>query len=122
MQGSSTDDFPRETALMYLRDALEDLGEYSTSLGTFFIYEPLNRYETNLFNHFGQACDFARNLKPKGLGYWLTFFTWTLKRLTLLQALAISDMLGHVHFADSNRKPIGYGHTDMHQYPNAWRK
>ena len=24
-----------------------------------------------------------------------------------------SDMLGHVHFADSNRKPIGCGHTDM---------
>ena len=24
-----------------------------------------------------------------------------------------ADMLGHVHFADSNRKPVGYGHTEM---------
>ena len=24
-----------------------------------------------------------------------------------------SESLGHVHFADSNRRPVGYGHTDF---------
>ena len=75
MQGSFTDDLPRETALGYLRDALEELGEYSTTLGTFFIYEPLNRYETNLFNHFGQSCDFARNLETQGVRVLADLFT-----------------------------------------------
>ena len=41
MQGSSTDDLPRETALEYLRDALEELGEYSTSLAVSYTHLPL---------------------------------------------------------------------------------
>ena len=31
----------------------------------------------------------------------------------IAQALAIMMIYNKVHFADSNRKPIGYGHTDM---------
>jgi sugar phosphate isomerase/epimerase len=33
-----------------------------------------------------------------------------------------SDMLGHVHFADSNRKPIGYGHTNMNPISDCLKK
>ena len=68
MQGSFSNDVPREQALGYLRDALEVLGDYAESKGTFFIYEPLNRYETNLFNHFGKAADFLKELPKAAAG------------------------------------------------------
>lgn len=123
MQGSSTDDLPRETALEYLRDALEELGEYSASLGTFFIYEPLNRYETNLFNHFGQACDFARNLETHGVRVLADLFHMNIEETDIASSISDnSDMLGHVHFADSNRKPIGSGHTNMRPISECLKK
>lgn len=115
MQGSYTELVSRETALGYLRDALEELGEYSTSLDTFFIYEPLNRYETNLLNHFGEACDFARNLETRGIKVLADLFHMNIEETDIASSIGDhEDMLGHVHFADSNRRPIGCGHINMH--------
>ena len=114
MQGSYSNEVDKKTAINYLGEALEDLGSYASSLGTFFIYEPLNRYETNLFNLFDEACDFCRNLNTDGLKVLGDLFHMNIEESDIAGTIrANADMLGHVHFADSNRKPVGYGHTDM---------
>src|SRR5436190_16651110 len=50
MQGRWGDGVTKEAALGYLGDALTDLGNYAMSRGQVLLYEPLNRYETNLIN------------------------------------------------------------------------
>jgi len=40
----------RDTALGYLADALNELGEHTKQYSVPLIYEPLDRYETNLVN------------------------------------------------------------------------
>ena len=52
MQGNHGDGVSAEEANEYLAEALNELGEQAAQRGTFLIYEPLNRYETNLFNRF----------------------------------------------------------------------
>ena len=114
MQGSFSEDLNKESALKYLRDALEELGDYALGHGTFFIYEPLNRYETNLFNLFEDACSFCRSLNTNGVKVLADLFHMSIEESDIAAALKPnSDMLGHVHFADSNRRPVGYGHTNM---------
>ena len=114
MQGSFSENVSKETALNYLREALEDLGDHALGLGTFFIYEPLNRYETNLFNLFEEACSFCRNLNTNGVKVLADLFHMNIEETDIAASIKPNaDMLGHVHFADSNRKPVGYGHTEM---------
>ncbi|MFZ9399926.1 MAG: sugar phosphate isomerase/epimerase family protein, partial [Opitutales bacterium] len=50
MQGKAEGDVTREQALTWLAEALTDLGAHAARLGVPLLYEPLNRYETNLLN------------------------------------------------------------------------
>ena len=114
MQGSFCEQVDRETARSYLRESLEELGDHALSHGTFFIYEPLNRYETNLFNLFGEACRFCKNLNTNGVKVLADLFHMNIEEEDIAATIKPNaNMLGHVHFADSNRKPVGCGHTDM---------
>jgi sugar phosphate isomerase/epimerase len=55
MQGRSTDDMDPDTAKHYLAEALNTLGEYAAERGVPLLYEPLNRFETNLCNTIADA-------------------------------------------------------------------
>jgi sugar phosphate isomerase/epimerase len=59
MQGRFEGAVSREQALEYLRAALNELGEHAKAAGVPLIYEPLNRYESNLLNRA------ALGLKPE---------------------------------------------------------
>src|SRR3954468_13462774 len=50
MQGRHDAPVTRDEALAWLADALEDLGEHAKQHHVPLLYEPLNRFETNLFN------------------------------------------------------------------------
>ena len=117
MQGSYSNELPRDTAVEYLRESLEELGQFSMSEGTFFIYEPLNRYETNLFNLLDEACSFVKSLETKGVKVLADLFHMNIEESDIAASIGRQgDTLGHVHFADSNRRAIGYGHTNIIRY------
>ena len=50
MQGRFEGEVSKEQAHDFLRDALNELGEHAKAAGVPLIYEPLNRYESNLLN------------------------------------------------------------------------
>ena len=114
MQGSSSEAAGRDDCLKWLGEALVQLGEKAKGAGTFLIYEPLNRYETNLFNRFGDASVFLDELKVQGVTLLADLFHMNIEEANIPEALREgSRYVGHVHFADSNRRPVGFGHTDM---------
>jgi sugar phosphate isomerase/epimerase len=114
MQGRWGDGLSRDDALAYLGEALRELGGYapvreSPSLR----FEPLNRYETNLVNRLAEG---AALIERHGAAVSLLadLFHMNIEEADPAGALRDSgDWLGHVHFADSNRRPVGLGHTDM---------
>lgn len=123
MQGSYSNELPRDTAIEYLRESLEELGQFSMSEGTFFIYEPLNRYETNLFNLFDEACSFVKSLETKGVKVLADLFHMNIEESDIAASIGRQgDTLGHVHFADSNRRAIGYGHTNINPIRDCLKK
>jgi len=114
MQGSSSDSANRNDCLVWLGEALEELGEVSKNAGTFLIYEPLNRYETNLFNRFGDGCVFLEGLQTTSVSLLADLFHMNIEEENIAQTLLDgAKHVGHVHFADSNRRPVGYGHTPI---------
>jgi sugar phosphate isomerase/epimerase len=112
MQGRWGGEVSREQALVWLAEALEDLGEHATTHGVPLFYEPLNRYETNVFNRVGETAAWLRTLKTKNVRVLADLYHMNIEETDLPAALIEGgSLVGHVHFADSNRRAIGFGHT-----------
>jgi sugar phosphate isomerase/epimerase len=114
MQGRVEAPATRTEVLGWLAEALEECGECAGKFGVPFLYEPLNRYETNLFNTQLDAADFLRSLKTKNVRLLCDLFHMAIEEAELAKTLrACGSLVGHVHFADSNRRAIGLGHTEV---------
>ena len=84
------------------------------SLGTMLIYEPLNRYETNMANTMQEGAELLRPLATKSVKLLADLFHMNIEEVSIADALRVSGShLGHVHFVDSNRKAAGMGHFDF---------
>ena len=123
MQGKAEGGVTREQAVAWLAEALEDLGEHAAQHGQPLLFEFLNRYETNLFNRMEPTAAFLRGLKTKNIRVLADFFHMNIEESDLEEAItAGGDLIGHVHFADSNRQAVGFGHTIVEPSIKALRK
>jgi sugar phosphate isomerase/epimerase len=122
MQGHWGEEVAQETARGHLSAALEELGERAKSLGVPLLYEPLNRYETNLVVTLADGVRFLRNLKTRNVKLLADLYHMNIEEADLGAALRdAGDAVGHVHLADSNRRPAGNGHTDFAAIASALR-
>ncbi len=123
MQGNVAPGSNRHTSLEWLKEALIILGEAARSNGVPLVYEPLNRYETNLFNTLGDAADFLSAHDIQNVKLLADLFHMNIEELSIADALLDnSDYIGHIHFADSNRRAMGMGHTHMKPIADALRR
>ena len=123
MQGNSGPAVERDAALDHLAEALAVLSARARSHGQVLLYEPLNRYETNLFTRQGDAAAFlaARGLADVRL--LCDLFHMNIEETDVAGALRqCGSRVGHVHFADSNRQAVGQGHTPMEPVVAALRE
>jgi sugar phosphate isomerase/epimerase len=113
MQGKSEGAVTRDQALEWLRDALNELGEHAKSHNVPLLYEPLNRYETNLFNRATDVMEFLKTLKTQNVRILADLFHMNIEEVSIADALrTYGSSLGHLHFVDSNRRAAGFGHMD----------
>jgi sugar phosphate isomerase/epimerase len=123
MQGRWGDDVTPQAARGYLTAALEELGERAKSLGVPLLYEPLNRYETNLITTLADGVALLRGLKTQNVKLLADLYHMNIEEADLGAALReAGSAIGHVHLADSNRRPAGNGHTDFAAIANALRE
>lgn len=112
MQGRSTKEVNRETAKSYLRDALATLGEHAKQFSLPVFYEPLNRYETDQANTLAEGLVTIHGIA--NIQLLADFFHMNIEESDMGKAIRdAGSAIGHVHFADSNRMAIGFGHLDV---------
>lgn len=112
MQGRWGDNITRDQALGYLCEALNDLGEHARGHGVPLLYEPLNRFETNMANTLAEGVSLLESLQTYNIKLLADLFHMNIEEAHLASAvLAAGSNVGHVHLADSNRRPAGNGHT-----------
>jgi sugar phosphate isomerase/epimerase len=113
MQGRRGDEVDGPTALRYLADGLEELGEHAKQYGVPLVFEPLNRYETNLVNTVDAGVRLLRSLSTQNVMLLADLFHMNIEEADMAAALrAGASHIGHVHFVDSNRRAAGLGHLD----------
>ncbi|MEO6245431.1 MAG: sugar phosphate isomerase/epimerase family protein [Opitutaceae bacterium] len=114
MQGRWEGMVSREQALSWLAEALSDLGAHAARHNMPLLYEPLNRYETNLLNRLADTAAWLRGAKLSHVRILADLFHMNIEEADSAQALReAGPLVGHVHFADSNRRAIGFGQTNL---------
>ena len=114
MQGNIEPGTERQQAVAWLAEGLNELGKRAQEQGVKLIYEPLNRYETNMFNQLSTGADFIQTLDNTNVVLLADLFHMNIEEESIAKAIRKNAKhIGHLHFADSNRRPVGMGHTDM---------
>jgi len=112
MQGRWEGTVSRNAAVDQLAAALHELGARAAGHGQVLLYEPLNRYETNLLNRQGEAAAFLESQGIAHVQLLCDLFHMNIEEPDVAAALvAAGRRVGHVHWADSNRQAMGMGHT-----------
>ena len=107
--GMSRDDLWKN-AVKNLREA----GIYAGEHGVNMAIEAINRYETFFVNKMEEAYALAEDVGLPSVGIMADLFHMSIEEASLSESVtAYADRLLHVHVADSNRGPAGYGHTDF---------
>ncbi len=114
MQGRHAADVDKATALGYLTEGINDVGEHAGKYGVPLFFEPLNRYETNLVNTVADGVRLLGTLSTHNVKLLADLFHMNIEETDLVAALRSgAGHIGHVHFVDSNRRPVGCGHLDF---------
>ena len=112
----------RESARAALRDSLNVLAERAAQHRVPLLYEPLNRYETNLTNTVAAGLELLASLQANNVKLLADLFHMNIEEVDLADALrSAGPQLGHLHFVDSNRRPAGGGHLDFAPIAKALR-
>lgn len=114
MQGRFGDGVSKEQAVAWLRDGLEVLGEHAQKRGQVFLFEALNRYETNLVNRVSELLVILEPLATQNIRILADLFHMNIEETDIASALKLAGAkLGHLHYVDSNRRAAGSGHIDF---------
>jgi sugar phosphate isomerase/epimerase len=122
MQGRWGAGVSRQQVLSWLADALNELGENAARHDVPLLYEFLNRYETNLFNTAEDSMAFLRMFHTQNVKLLCDLFHMNIEERDIPAALRlVGHKMGHVHFADTNRRAVGFGHLDVAAVAQALR-
>jgi len=118
-------EFPEEYEIAKKRnlECLIDCMEYSQEYNTEFLLEPLNRYETNILNSVKDAVSFiekyCKELDADRIGVLADTFHMNIEDRSIHESFNENiKSIKHIHFADSNRWPPGYGHINFSSIMN----
>lgn len=116
MQGRWDANCDRTTTLRHLQESLRQLSEHAAGRGTCLLFEPLNRYESNLASTLQQGREVLSSVGNSNLRLLADLFHMNIEESSVEEALretGIAGLIGHVHFVDSSRQAAGRGHLNF---------
>ena len=97
-----------------MADSLREICAYAAKFDLNILLVQMNRYETNYLNSAAQVGDYIRRLNLSNLKIHADLFHMNIEDVGIDRTLKeYQDVLGYIHFADSNRQAPGLGHLDF---------
>ncbi len=111
----------REEAEKNVMECLSELFKYEPDIT--LTMEPINRYETNLYNDTTSLRRFIDQTGQPNLKMLIDTFHMNIEEPDVIESiLHVRDYISHVHFADSNRWAPGCGHLNFKEILKALKK
>lgn len=100
--------------LKRLKESLKMLSDYAGPKKVPVVLEAINRYENNYLNTAAETAAFLSDCNLPNVKILLDTFHMNIEDPDIYESFRESrDLLGYVHFADSNRQYPGKGHIDF---------
>src|SRR6266536_1955178 len=90
MQGRWEGAVTRERALTWLGEALEELATHARNHNVPLLFEPLNRYETNMLNRVHDSLQFLKQLRARNVKLLCDLFHMNLEEAGIADALRLA--------------------------------
>ncbi len=126
---NQTDNYAKEIKIAEKRicNCLKKCLNYSKGSNVNFLIEPINRYETNIFNRLEDVYNFLTKydnvLDSTRIGILADCFHMNIEEPIIDESIyRYSKLIKHMHFADSNRLAPGYGHIDFNRIIGVLKK
>lgn len=98
----------------HLKESCRRICDDASGKNVPIVLEPLNRYETCFLNTLEEALDFIGKIGCRFLKILPDTFHMNIEEADICQSIVKArDSIGHMHFADSNRRYPGAGHIDF---------
>lgn len=103
-----------EKAEEYFLAAMKRCAEYAEGLDVVLTLEPINRYETNLYNTVDEGIEAINKIDKGNVKLLVDTFHMNIEEPDIFESIKKADnMISHVHLADSNRWAPGLGHINF---------
>jgi sugar phosphate isomerase/epimerase len=97
-----------------LTGSLGQIADYASKRNVPLVLEAINRYENNYLNTAAEVANYINSSKIPGLKILLDTFHMNIEEKGIIKAIAENkELLGYIHFADSNRRYPGAGNMDF---------
>lgn len=118
IRGTVKPGMDREEAEKYFIQSMLECLEYKPEVT--LTLEPINRYETNLYNDTRSAMEVIDKIGRSNLKMLVDTFHMNIEERDIIESiLHAKGYISHVHFADSNRWAPGCGHIDFSEILDA---
>ncbi len=95
-------------------EGIRECGEYASKCGVRILLEPVNRYEINFINSVRDGMEILKKIGNDQIFLMPDLFHMNIEDSSIDGSLkAAKDVIGYIHFADSNRWAPGEGHLDF---------
>jgi sugar phosphate isomerase/epimerase len=118
MRGGVKPGHDGEQAEKYFMESVSECLDYNS--GITLALEPINRYETTLFNDTLSVKEIIDRLGKPNLKMLVDTFHMNIEEPNIVESIyRVRDTIAHVHFADSNRWAPGSGHINFREILDA---
>jgi len=98
----------------YAVESVKAAAAYAEERGVLIAIEPINRYESFLVNNVDQSLRFVQEVGSEVVKLHLDTFHMNIEDKDLVEAVRKAGaLLINMHISDSQRGPVGHGHTDF---------
>ena len=95
-------------------EALRSLAAAASAQGVGLLLEPINRYETRVFNTVDGAAQFVAAEKLSNVKVLADTYHMNIEEVDITETVRTHlNQIGYIHVADSNRRFPGAGHVDF---------
>ncbi|NLC68703.1 MAG: sugar phosphate isomerase/epimerase [Clostridiaceae bacterium] len=106
--------------LSVYRENILELTDYAEYKDVPIYLETINRYEVNFHNTIEEMADFLSSINSSRLKILIDTFHMNIEEADMEESIKkYGNYVGHVHFADSNRRYPGKGHISFRGIINA---